>query len=642
MTPNRPNDPRPEETRCVIEQMRVARTQPLGATYVGDGRTTFRVWAPRARQIAVRLVSQHDRTVELLPTANHYFENTIDGVGLGDRYLFVIDGERALPDPASRSQPDGVHGPSEVVSADFDWHDQGWFGLPWAEYVFYELHVGTFTDEGTFDAVIPHLDGLKQLGVTAIELMPVAQNPGQRNWGYDGAYPFAVQRSYGGSAGLKRLVDACHARELAVVLDVVYNHLGPEGNYLAAFGPYFTEHYHSPWGDAINFDGPHSDQVRRYFLENALRWVHEFHIDALRLDATSHIYDFSAYPFLTELGDVLRASALETEGWQKPRRVFLIAETNQNDPRVLRSGREGGLGLDAHWHDEFHHGLHVLLTGEQASYYVDFGRMRDLADAYTNGYVYTGHYSPFFQRRHGQALGEVDRSRLVVFGQNHDQVGNRAKSDRYGTMLCLEGQKLVAAAVILSPFTPLLFMGEEFGETAPFWYFVDHGDPELVRAVQRGRRLEYAGLLDDGDIADPASEETFRQCRIDHSRKQREPGRTLFSYYQHLLRLRPVLPGLRDRPGVTTEAIASEEGRTLIVTRREVDGATTALLMHFGSAPASLELALPAGRWTRALDSADPRWLGPGSDLPSLLESTGSVRLTLPGRSLAVFTRDPE
>jgi maltooligosyltrehalose trehalohydrolase len=358
--------------------------------------------------------------------------------------------------------------------------------------------VGTFTPEGTFEAIIPHLDELRELGITAVELMPVAQFPGTRNWGYDGVYPFAVQNSYGGPEGLKRLVNACHGRGIAVVLDVVYNHLGPEGNYLWDFGPYFTDRYKTPWGSAINFDGPHSDPVRRLFIENALYWVTEFRMDGLRIDAVHGILDFSAYPFLEEL-----ASAVHEKAERLNRRVYVIAESDLNDTRVIRSRELGGYGLDAQWNDDFHHALHTLLTEDQTGYYQDFGRLGDLVKAFREGFVCSGQYSSYRRRRHGNSSRDIPAGCFVVFAQNHDQVGNRMRGERLSQLVCRERMKLAAGVVFLSPFIPLLFMGEEYGETAPFPYFISHSDADLVEAVRRGRREEFAAFGWSQEPPDP-------------------------------------------------------------------------------------------------------------------------------------------
>ncbi len=366
----------------------------LGALLQDDGSCRFCVWAPQVQSLEVHLLDPFERLVEMRRDEQGYFEIVIDDLAPGTDYFFRLDGTTDRPDPASRYQPQDVHGPSQVVDPRFAWDDPHWFGLPLSDYIFYELHVGTFTPEGTFAAIIPHLDELVALGITAIEIMPVAQFPGSRNWGYDGVLPYAVQNSYGGPAGLKILVNACHQRGIAVVLDVVYNHLGAEGNYLSNYGPYFTDRYRTPWGSAINFDGPHSDEVRRYFIENALVWITEFHIDALRLDATHAMLDFSANTFLETL-----VAAVHAQAERLNRRVYVIAESDRSDDRLLRSPEVGGYGLDAQWSDELHHALHTLLTGEQFGYYQDYGSFRQLAQAFRQGFLYSGEYSPFRKRR---------------------------------------------------------------------------------------------------------------------------------------------------------------------------------------------------------------------------------------------------
>ena len=450
------------------------RSITLGAIPGENGRCCFRVWAPRAEKVEVRLVAPQERLLPLKKAEAGYFHGVLERVEPGARYFYRLDGTRERPDPASRFQPEGVHGPSQVIEPDFPWTDQGWCGLGLPAYVIYEIHVGAFTPAGTFEAVIPHLAELKELGITALELMPVAQFPGRRNWGYDGVFPYAVQNSYGGPAGLKRLVDACHRHGLAVILDVVYNHLGPEGNYLGDYGCYFTDRYRTPWGEAVNFDGPHSDEVRRFFIENALYWIGDCHIDALRLDALHAIFDQSPQPFLAELAEAVHAQA---EGLN--RRVHLMAESDLNDVRLIRPPELGGYGLDAHWNEDFHHALHTLLTGEQGGYYEDFGRLAQLAKAFREGFVYSGQYSPYRRRRHGSSSRGLPGQRFIVFAQNHDQVGNRLLGDRLTRLVSFEALKLAAGAMILSPFLPLLFMGEEYGEVAPFHYFISHSDPAV-------------------------------------------------------------------------------------------------------------------------------------------------------------------
>ncbi len=443
----------------------------LGATVLDDKGCNFLVWAPRASRVEVLVTEPVERTIALQPGDCGYFGALVEGVSAGALYQYRLDHDKVRPDPASRHQPKGVHGPSEVVEHCFAWEDSGWQGIPLERYVIYELHVGTFTPQGTFEAMLPRIAVLKDLGVTAIEVMPVAQFPGNRNWGYDGVYPYAVQESYGGPAALKSFVSACHQQGIAVILDVVYNHLGPEGSYLADFGPYFTDRYKTPWGQAVNFDGAGSDEVRRYFIDNALQWVSDFHVDALRLDAIHAIVDPSARTFLEELGAAVHGKAKELD-----RNIFLIAESNRNDTRVVNARENGGWGLDAVWNDDFHHSLHVLLTGEQKGYYEDFRGIGDLAVSFREGFVYSGQYSKFRRRRHGISSRDVAAKRFVVSAQNHDQIGNRRDGDRLTKLVSFEQLKLAAGTLLLSPFVPLLFMGEEYAEPAPFQYFVSHGD----------------------------------------------------------------------------------------------------------------------------------------------------------------------
>ncbi len=614
--------------------MNEAFSLSLGATPLGGGRCRFLVYAPKAEIVEVHLLSPRERTVSLARDDRGYHQGVVEDVPPGSLYRFRLGGMEERPDPASRFQPQGVHGPSRVVDRNaFPWRDGGWKGLPLESYVFYELHVGTFTEEGTFDAVIPHLDGLRDLGVTAIELMPVAQFPGSRNWGYDGVYPFAVQDSYGGPEGLKKLVNACHRKGLAVVLDVVYNHLGPEGNYLGEYGPYFTDRYRTPWGSAINFDGPHSDEVRRYFLENALCWLAEYRVDALRLDAVHGILDFSAYPFLAELADTVREFGERTD-----RKVYLIPESDLNDARLITPREQGGYGLSAQWSDDFHHALHTLLTGETDGYYRDFGSLEQLARAYAEGFVYSGHYSAYRGRRHGNSCRHVAARQLVVFSQNHDQVGNRMHAERLASLVSFELLKLAAGVVLLSPFLPLLFMGEEYGETAPFLYFISHSDEDLIEAVRRGRKEEFSAFRWVGEIPDPQDEATFLRSRIDHRLRGQGRHGTLLEFYRELLLLRKDHPVLSRPSKEDLEITAYEAGKVLYV-RRWSGPAQTAAAFHFGETPVTLSLPVPHGEWNRLVDSADPRWEGSGSSVPGTFRSNGETTLVLSPRSFALFSR---
>ena len=597
----------------------------LGATAKNEQQTQFVVWAPRCKEVSIEIVGNETQRHPLKRGDRSYFTGSAP-VGPGARYLVVPDGREGRPDPASRYQPEGVHGPSEVVDPSFDWTDEDWRGIPLNEYVIYELHIGTFSNEGTFDAAIPHLDELRELGITAIEIMPVAQFPGTRNWGYDGVQPFAVHNSYGGPAGLQRLVDACHARGIAVVLDVVYNHMGPEGNYLGEFGPYFTEKYKTPWGPAVNVDEAHSDEVRRFFIDNALEWLTDYHIDALRLDAVHGILDTSAKPFLAELSEAvaLRAKKLN-------RQLFLIAESDLNDVRMISPLARGGLGMHAQWTDDFHHSLHALVTREDSGYYRDFGSVAHLAESFRYGYVYKGDYSQYRLRRHGNSPTDTRDEQFVICSQNHDQIGNRMIGDRLTALTDFERLKLAAAVVLLSPFVPLLFMGEEYAETQPFPYFIDHSDPKLIAAVRKGRKEEFASFTWKGEPPDPASEATFASARI---RRPRDGNHAAMrGFYKRLLALRKEF-----RLGAGAQA-----GRR-VITHDAAEAITivspvVAIAFGFSDETHEIRFPVPNGQWRRQLSSREQCWMGPGDDSPMQIASTGELSLTLSGPSALLFTR---
>lgn len=593
----------------------------LGARYQGNGECQFVVWAPYAGERGVRLQIEGAPPIPMEHEGNGYYRVLSDRTPPGTRYHYLLGDEKKRSDPASRYQPDGVHGPSEVVDPYYPWGDREWKNPRLREYVIYELHTGTFSPEGTFEGVIPQLSRLKELGVTAIELMPVAQFPGNRNWGYDGVFPYAVQNSYGGPWGLKNLANAAHAEGLAVILDVVYNHLGPEGNYLRDFGPYFTSRYKTPWGDAINFDGPESDEVRRYFLENALYWIAEFHIDALRLDATHEIVDTSAQPFLRELSLAIR----------KRSPAYVIAENDRNDIAVVRPE---GLACHAQWSDSLHHSLHVLLTGEREGYYQDFGSMEDLALAYSEAFTYSGQYSRFRRRRHGNSARGASGEQFVVCAQNHDQIGNRAAGDRLSRMVDFESLKLAAGAVLFSPYLPLLFMGEEYGDTAPFPYFTSHSDRDLIEAVTSGRRKEFAEFSWQGEVPDPQDEATFSNARLTPPEKWTGQQRVLNGFYRELLGIRKQTPALSNLSMSHCQALPLD-GNALLVRRWAGNGAIF-LVLHFARRPQ--KVAVPCqGRWTKALYSADSCWNGDGA-VPATLE--GDCAIELQPRSLVLYCKE--
>jgi maltooligosyltrehalose trehalohydrolase len=612
------------------------RKQNLGAQLLDENACSFLVWAPHANQVDVCLGDPLERAILMRPVGGGYFHTVAEGVSPGARYCYRLNNEKERPDPASRYQPSGVHGPSQVTDNRFGWNDCRWAGLPLERYVIYELHVGTFTPQGTFDAIIPRLSTLKDLGVTAIELMPVAQFPGERNWGYDGVYPYAVQASYGGPVGLKALVRACHELEIAVVLDVVYNHLGPEGNYLADFGPYFTDLYKTPWGKAINVDDADCDEVRRYFIENALEWVTDFHVDSLRLDAIHAIVDNSARTFLEEL-----RAAVHSRAKALGRDVHLIPESNRNDARVVSAPEKGGWGFDAVWNDDFHHSLHVLLTGEQDGYYQDFCGIEDLAGSYREGFLYAGRYSKFRQRSYGSSSKQIPARRFVVYAQNHDQVGNRRVGDRLSQSLSFAQLKLAAGIVLLSPYIPLLFMGEEYSERAPFEYFVSHADPSLVEAVRRGRRGEFARFGWTGEIPDPQSEAKFLGSKLNWDLRAVGHHRILWHFYQELLRIRRTVPPLAEPDKNAMEVTSFADEKVLLV-RRWKASRQVLIVCHFCQAPNELLLPIPPGRWHRTLDSAEERWGDKGCETPAVIESRGEVQLPLNPSAFLVFAKSAE
>jgi maltooligosyltrehalose trehalohydrolase len=564
----------------------------LGAMPLGDGRCLFRVWAPQHERVDVHITAPEDRRLPLVKNDAGYHEATVDNVAPGARYLFAL-GDNEWPDPASRSQPEGVHKPSEVLARDFDWQDNGWRGIALEDLVVYELHVGTFTAEGTFDAAVARLDHLRQLGITAVELLPIGEFPGSRNWGYDGVYVGAAQSSYGGPLALKRFVDAAHARGLAVLLDVVYNHLGPEGNYLSQYGPYFTDRYKTPWGLALNFDGAHSDHVRWLFIHNALQWIDEFHIDGLRVDAVHAIVDHSAEPFLQDL-----TSAVRERAQKLGRQVHTIAESDLNDPRVITDAENFGLGFDSQWCDDFHHSLHTLLTGESDGYYEGFGTASGLARVFTTGYLWTGQYSPYRRRKYGLAPKSRNGAQFVVCAQNHDQVGNRMLGERMASLVPRDALRLVAAAVVLAPFLPMLFMGEEYGEQAPFQYFTSHSDQALIEAVRKGRAEEFDDFEWAGEPPDPHDEETFRRSKLNWDRLSADEHASLLALYRELLRLRRETPSLRSLDLGAVETSADDERRTLLVRR----GGDVVLAFNFQTEAQDVTLPWDGG-WTTLLES---------------------------------------
>jgi maltooligosyltrehalose trehalohydrolase len=553
--------------------------------------SVFEVWAPTAERVEL-VVGDERRAMDPL---DGWWRLDVPGLGVGTSYQFSVDGSPPRPDPRSRWQPEGVHGPSRVV-APTGGTAGGWRGFHLPSAVLYELHIGTFTPEGTFDSAIDRLDHLVALGVTAVSLMPVNAFGGRHGWGYDGVGLYAVHEPYGGPAGLTRFVEACHARGLGVILDVVYNHLGPAGNYLGEFGPYFTDRYGTPWGKAVNFDGWGSDEVRRFFVENAVMWLRDYHLDGLRLDAVHAIVDTSAIHILEEL-------ALEVEALAAAlgRPLWLIPESDLNDPRLLWSRERGGYGLHAQWSDDFHHALHAALTGESTGYYADFGGLDAIATALSQGYVYAGRHARHRGRRHGRPAEGLTGHRFLGYIQNHDQVGNRARGDRIGHLVGPDLQKVAAALVMTAPFVPMLFQGEEWAATSPFQYFTDHEDRELADAVREGRRGEFAAFgWDPEEVPDPQDPETFHRSKLPWSERNHAPHTEVETWYRHLIALRRSTPDLSDGLLDAVEVAADHAARTLVVRRGGV-----VVCCNLSQEVRSVPLPWPAPKRTLRLASRD-------------------------------------
>lgn len=577
----------------------------IGVTFQ-DGTANILVWAPKAHHVSIAFQnSDHALTRHEFG----YWKLITHGLKPGDSYEFVLDHDKLLPDPASLAQPDGVHGASLAMNTElFQWHDQQWKNEALDSYILYEIHVGTFTPLGTFAGVIEKIPYLKELGITAIELMPVACFPGNRNWGYDGVYPFAVHSTYGGATGLQTLVDACHQAGIAVVLDVVYNHVGPEGNYLSNFGPYFTTKYSTPWGEAINYDDRGCDGVRQFIIENVLMWFRDFHIDALRLDAVHAIKDLSTKHILQEIREAVD-ELMEATG----KTHYLIAELDLNDAKFISPLEEGGYGMDTQWIDEFHHALRVTTGQSQQGYYEDFNGIEHLAKAFRDAYVYDGQYSHHREKFFGAKLKQTAGQQFVVFSQNHDQVGNRMLGERTSDLVDFNTLKLLAAATLLSPYLPLLFMGEEYGETNPFLYFVDHSDPDLIEAVRKGRKAEFAAFHYEGELPDAQSEETFLKSKLQWNLLDVAKHETLHQFYKTLINIRKVTTALKSLNRDELMVEANTEAQILIVQRwHEHEHEHVYCVFNFSN-----EVQPIAVPWKddphKLFDSDENQWLGTGS-----------------------------
>ncbi len=577
----------------------------IGAKYLGNKVCEFTVWAPLLKKVELKILLPHLQSLIVMnKNAQGYWKITTEAIP-GTKYIYRLNEEKERPDPASHFQPDGVHQASQVIDHNiFPWTDINWQGMPFSDkMIIYEIHTGTFTQEGTFEAIIPQLDILKELGINTIELMPISQFSGKRNWGYDGTYPFAVQNSYGGPEGLKKLVNACHQKQIAVVLDVVYNHLGPEGNYLWDFGPYFTNKYKTPWGEAINLDNPYSDAVRNFFIENAIHWLTHYHIDGLRLDAIHAITDMSSKHFLREL-----AERVEIFSRMAGKKIYLIAESDLNDTRIIQSFTKEGFGLDAQWNDDFHHSLHTLLTKETNGYYSDFGQQKQLIKSFQEGFVYSGEYSEHRKRNHGNSSKEFFGHQFVVCAQNHDQIGNRMLGERLSQLISFEACKLAASATLLSPYIPLLFMGEEYGETAPFLYFVSHSNPALIEAVRKGRKQEFASFQSKGETPDPQAESTFYKSKLNWETREQKEHKILWDFYRYLISLRKEIPALAY---LSKNHLLSGEIDDIIWMKRWFEENEILCLFNFNESDKKVICSLVEGKWKIVFNSADKIWNGP-------------------------------
>ncbi|HEX3034753.1 MAG TPA: malto-oligosyltrehalose trehalohydrolase [Thermodesulfobacteriota bacterium] len=605
----------------------------IGANYLGDKGCEFVVWAPLLNKVELKIISPEERTVPMDRDRFGYWNAVIEDISPGTLYLYRLGSDKERPDPASYFQPSGVHEHSQVVDHNsFEWKDETWRGMHLSRLIIYELHVGTFTPEGTFESVIPRLDELRDSGVNAIEIMPIAQFPGERNWGYDGVYPFAAQNSYGGPEGLKKLVNECHKKGMAVVLDVVYNHVGPEGNYLRDFAPYFTDKYRTPWGDAINFDDAYSYGVRNFFIENAIYWFKNYHIDALRLDAVHAIYDMSAKHFLEEL-----AERVEGFSKQEMREFYLIAESNLNDVRMIRPRDLGGYGIDAQWCDDFHHSLRVLITGDRSGYYVDFGTVENLVKSFREGFVYSGRYSEYRKRNFGNSSKGRPGEQFVVFTQNHDHIGNRILGERLSSQISFEGVKLAAGVVLLSPFVPMLFMGEEYGEETPFLYFVSHSDPDLIEAVREGRKEEFRAFKWKEEPPDPQSEETFLKSILNWEKRKEGKHKILLDFYKTLISLRREIPALTNLDKDSLDACGFEKEKVVLMRRWKGDSHIFSIF-NLNDSDQKVKAPSSGGEWKKILDSSDKVWSGPGAILSEKLNPGDKV--TIRGLSLALYKKE--
>jgi maltooligosyltrehalose trehalohydrolase len=558
----------------------------------------LRVWAPNAKRLAVSIRQCRLDMEKEGGAARGWWQLRTHALAPGADYAFFIDDdEKPIPDPRTRFQPHGVHGASRIVDdRTFAWTDQHFAAPALADAIIYELHIGTFTPAGIFESAIERLDHLVELGITHVELMPVAEFSGSRGWGYDGVDLFAPHHAYGGPEALKRLVNACHSRGLAVILDVVYNHFGPSGNYLPRYGPYLTTRYETPWGSAVNVDGRGSDEVRRFFCDNAISWMRDYHVDGLRLDAVHAILDKSPRHFLEQLAEETAELARRTQ-----RTLVLIAEDDLNDPRVVTPADLGGYGLDAQWDEDFHHALHTVLTGERDGYYSDFGRLAQLAKTLRHAFAYDGQYSAYRDRQHGKSAAGLSANNFVGCLQNHDQIGNRAKGERIARLISTARVRVGAAVVILGPLIPMVFQGEEWGASTPFQYFTNHQEADLARAVSEGRRKEFAAFgWNPEDIPDPQEAATFQCSKLDWTEAAREPHKSILDWYKQLIRLRTGTCELRDGRFNEVDVDYDEHQRWLVMSRGPI-------IMALNLGEQKCQVPIPVSGFVRLLMAPDEK-----------------------------------
>ena len=606
---------------------------PIGAHIIkaehGSWQVHFRVWAPKVHTLSLCQTIDSDRCILMQQEAHGYFSCTIETDVWPIEYMYALDAKTRRPDPASRFQPYGVHKASRVVDPDAlqwqdaAWQDPSWKGIALEDYIIYELHVGLFTQEATFEAIIDKLSHLKQLGITAIELMPVVEFAGSRNWGYDGTYPFTPHHAYGGPDGLKKLINACHMQGIAVILDVVYNHLGPAGNYLDAFGPYFTDRYKTPWGSAINYDGPYCDPVREYFINNALYWLSEYHVDALRLDAIHAIFDNSALHILQEL-----KCAFEKQASQLGRRAYLIAESDLNDVKIINPVEKGGYGIDSQWNDDFHHSAYALFTKDHWGYFQDFGSIKQLAKAIEEGFVYDGIWSEYRKKCFGSSSLEQPGKQFVISLETHDQIANACQGKRFNTLVTPEKYRLASMLLFCSPNIPFLFMGQEWASEAPFLYFTSFDDEDLARAVSEGYIKENLVPGGDPKLLNPQNEQRFIDSKLNWQDVTRSDKSVILSFYEELIALRKRLTCLSNCRKDLTKVSCDDTANWLTLFRSDDDGTKALLIANCSDTDQEIPVFFEKGSWK--LEFVSSETLLPNTQEHIICEKCESQTLFVP------------